>query len=204
MLLPSTFSKSNIHQFAWGLYSCVNLKELAVLFEEQEPKASSLTHVLPFHHLFKLTKLVNGYFSQDNNLFTRLLLSQPNLESLELHLGKMGVFKSQLSLECLKTLGCPPQFLNTSYNVTRLCLNFENSTDNSEIDVLGRVLHWNLTKNMKSLSIFLRKGQYHFPEIIRVIAVSHIYIQHLKIHQSPYSGTSTNTIKPNEIFLLTM
>ena len=96
----------------------------------------------------------------------------------------MDVSKSQLSLDCLKTLGCPPQFLDRSYSLTRLRLNFENSTDNEEIDVvLGRVLHRNLTRNMKSLAIFLEQGQSHFAEIMRVVAVSHIYIQHLEIHQ---------------------
>ena len=103
----------------------------------------------------------------------------------------MAFPKSQsiLSLYHLKTLGCPPQFLDTSYSLTRLRLNFEKKTDasdNFEMRVLGRVLERNLTRNMmKSLALFLRQRGSRFPEIIRVVAVSHIYtgIQHLEIHQ---------------------
>ena len=133
-----------------------------------------------------LTKFVNGYLSQDNAAFIAFLACQANLESLELHSGKTTVFKSQLSqvsLNCLRTLGCPPQFLDTEYNLGRLRLNFDNSTDNRKIDVLGRVLNRNLTRNMKSLVIILKQEQSYFAEIIRAIAVSDIYIQHLEIHQ---------------------
>ena len=186
LLLPSDFDI--ILNFILSLYMCVNLKELVVLFEP-----SSSTHIMSqmfpmFPPIIQLTKLVNGYFSQDNqgnSTFIALLRSQRNLELLELHLGEIGVFKSQLSLDCLKTLGCPPQFLDTSYSLTRLRLNFGNSSDNCEIDILGRVLHRNLTRNMKSfkLAIFFNQEQSRFPEIIRAVAESHIYIQHLKIHQ---------------------
>ena len=109
--------------------------------------------------------------------------SQPDLESLDLDSGKMDVSKSILPLHHLKTLGCPPQFLDESYGVTRLRLDFENSTDGREIDILGRALDRNLTRNMKSLAIFSRQNQSHFPVIIRAIAVGRIYIQHLEIHQ---------------------
>jgi hypothetical protein len=184
--LPQPF---NIANLIWSLYQCVNLKELAVLFEEcpgiQDPNDSysTISYMLLPATRFKLTKFVNGYFCQNSWGFTVFLSSQPHLESLELHCGEMGVFKSQLCLDYLKSLGCPPQFLDTSYSMTRLRLNFQNSTDNCEIDVLGRVLKRNFTKNMKSLAIFLKQRQSHFPEIIRVIAFSHIYIQHLEIHQ---------------------
>ena len=44
---------------------------------------------------FKLTKFVNGYFSQENSLrFALYLRSQTNLESLELHSGRASIFKS--------------------------------------------------------------------------------------------------------------
>ena len=82
-----------------------------------------------------------------------------------------------------KSLGWPPQFLDKSYSMTRLRLDFVNSTNKCEIDVLGDVLDRNITRNIKNLAIFLEQRQSHFPEIIRVIAVSHIYIQHLEIHQ---------------------
>ena len=152
-----------------------------VLFEEQEPNDSDWTSMPhPFRRL-ELTKFANGYFSFDAT-FTAFLTSQPNLESLELHSGKTTVSKSEVtvSLNRLRTLGCPPQFLDTVYSLARLRLNFDNSTDNCEIDVLGNS---NLTKNMKSLALFLQQEQSHFAEIMRVIAVRHIYIQHLEIHQ---------------------
>jgi hypothetical protein len=149
---------------------CVNLKELAVHFDEslevEEPDPDnnptnymSPTHILSFHFYgFKLTKFVNDYFSQEDSdgSFTEFLEYQPNLESLELHSGRTRVFKSELPLRCLKLLGCPPQFLDASYSLTSLRLDFENSTDKSELDVLGRVLQRNLTRNMKSLAIFLK------------------------------------------------
>ena len=188
LLLPA-FVRSDIN-LTTTLHMCVNLKELVVLCEECPslgmPKDLTHTFKMPptfAFHPFKLTKFVNGYFSQDNMEFGTFLRFQPNLESLELHSGKMNVFKRQLPLDYLKTLGCPPHFLDTSYSVTRLRLNFENSTDNCEIDVLGRVLKRNLTRSMKSLAIFLKQRQSHFAEIIRVIAINHIYIQHLEIHQ---------------------
>ena len=159
------------------LYRCKNLKELAVFFEEQ-PEHSWMP--ISFFYPFKLTKFVNGYFPQDNLQFTSFLKSQPNLESLELHSGKTDASKNRLSFQCLKTLGCSPQFLNTSYSVTRLRLDFKNSMDDCEIDELKRALDGNLTKNMKSLAIFLNQRQSHFAEIIRVIAASHICIQHLE------------------------
>jgi hypothetical protein len=88
-----------------------------------------------------------------------------------------------LSLDHLKILACSAQFLNTSYSVTRLLLqqlNIYNSMDNCEINVLGRLLRRNLTRNMtrNSLAIFF-SGDLEpsdFAEIMRVIAVSNIYI----------------------------
>ena len=176
----------------WALHMCVNLKELVVVFQEPHYRPglqemsylSNSTHTLLFGLQFKLTNFVNGYFPQDNPTFTQFLQSQPDLESLKLHSGKTTVYKSLLPLYHLKTLGCPPQFLDQHYSVTRLRLDLENWTDDDcEIDILGRMLKRNLTRNMKSLAIFLRQSQSHFPEIIRAIAVHHIYIQHLEIHQ---------------------
>ena len=190
LLLPdlSTFGGMDFLHLTWKINTCENLKELVVLFEEQERKNSSLrlAHIPPLaiRHS-QLTKLVNGYFSQETPEFVIALKTQPNLESLELHSGKTNVFINQLSSShhCLKTLGCPPQFLNSSYNVTRLRLDFKNSTDYCEIDELGRVLNRNLSKNMNSLVILLDQWQSHFAEIICVIAVNHMHIQHLEIHQ---------------------
>ena len=51
------------------------------------------------------------------------------------------------------------------------------------LEVLRNLLSRNINKNMKSLAIYLKQRQSHLPEIIRVIAASHIYIQHLEIHQ---------------------
>ena len=176
----------------WALHMCVNLKELVVLFQEPHFRPglqdisylSISTHTLLYGLHFKLTKFVNGYFPQDNTTFTEFLQSQLDLESLDLHSGKMDASKRSFPLHHLKTLGCPPRFLDQSYSVTRLRLDFENSTDDDcEIDFLGHVLKKNLTRNMKSLAIFLRQSRSHFPEIIRAIAVRHIYIQHLEIHQ---------------------
>ena len=95
----------------------------------------------------------------------------------------MDVSKSILSLHRLKTLGSSPQFLDESYSVIRLRLDFENLTDGREINILGRALDSNLIRNMRRLAIFLRQNQSHFPEIIGTIAVGRIYIQHLEIHQ---------------------
>ena len=192
LLLPPAFPTEDIISLAWTLYICVNLKELAMLFEDShrrrpgllEPEYLSSWTRMSVIYRFKLTKFVNGYFSQENDeRFTSFLRSQPNLESLELHSGRTSICQSQISIKNLKSLGCPPQFLDTSYSMTRLRLDFENSSNSCETEVLGQVLHRNLTRNMKSLAIFLKQGQSHFPEIIRIIAVSHIYIQHLEIHQ---------------------
>ena len=194
LLLPPAFPANDISglRLTWTLYICVNLKELVVLFEDfhrrrpglLEPEYSPSTHMLAIYR-FKLTKFVNGYFSQNNNEgFTAFLRSQPDLESLELHSGKTDISHRQISLKNLKSLGCPPQFLDTRYSMTRLRLDFKSSSNNCEIDILERVLHRNITRNMKSLALFLQEGRSHFPEIIRVIAVSHIYIQRLEIHQS--------------------
>ena len=100
-----------------------------------------------------------------------------------MHSGKTAIIKRLLSLHHLKTLGCPPQFLDASYSVTRIRLDFENSTNGREIDILGRALDRNLTRNMKSLVLLLMQSRSHFPEIIRTIAVGRICIQHLEIHQ---------------------
>ena len=91
--------------------------------------------------------------------------------------------KRHLSLDRLETLGCPPQFFDREYSLARLWLNFDNSTDDCEIDVLKRVLNKDLTLNIKSLALFLRQEQSHFAEIMRVIAGRNTYIQHLEIHQ---------------------
>jgi hypothetical protein len=193
VVLPSDSDRMFELEIPWAraMYACANLKELVMLSEEQNPSihiSIPLSWMSYMSHVpFKLTKFINGYLFQDNPLFTTFLRRQPDLESLELHSGKMDVSKSPLSLDHLKTLACSAQFLDTSYSVTRLRLqlNIENSTDNREIDVLGRLLGRNLTRNMNSLAIFF-SGDLEpsdFPEIMRVIAVSNIYIHHLEIHQ---------------------
>ena len=192
LLLPQAFPPKDIIRLTWTLYICVNLKELAMLFEDYhrrpgliEPQYLSWNHMLALYR-FKLTNFVNGCFSQakpGNEKFTLFLRSQSKLESLELHSGRTDIFQSQISLKNLKNLDCSPQFLDITYRMTRLRLGFQNSSNDCEINVLGRVLRRNLAKDMKSLAIFLKQGQSHFPEIIRAIAASHIYIQHLEIHQ---------------------
>ena len=142
-MLPSILSVSDASILKWG-FCCkfVNLKELVVLFEEQEPNDSDCTFSVAYSFCrLDLTKFMNGYFSQKNVVFIAFLACQVNLELLKLHSDKMTVFKSQVSLNCFRMLGCALQFLNTEYNLGRLQLNFNNSTDNCEIDVLGHVLH---------------------------------------------------------------
>jgi hypothetical protein len=193
LLLPPSSTFPDIIRVIWALCKCVNLKELVVLLEECQPRRfrsrqeyPSLTYIsYGSQFKFKLTKFVNGYFSQNDVRFREFLRSQPDLESLELHSGNLDVSRGQFSLSELKTLGCPPQFFNPGqdYSLMRLRLDFDDSTDDCELDILGRVLRRNINRSMKSLSIFLNQSQSHFPEIMRVIAVSHLYIQHLEIHQ---------------------
>ena len=187
---PFKFDKEDIARLEWALRKCKNLKELVVLFQgryrrRREPY-ETLSSSFLCRHRFRLTKLVNGYFSHDS-VFREFLRDQPNLESLELHSGKMNGTNRVYRLRHLNTLSCPARFLHVSYRVERLRLDFENSTDDDdeyeEIDVLGRLLKRNLNRNMKSLVMFFAQSQTQFPEIIRVIAASRIYIQHLEIHQ---------------------
>ena len=191
---PSALYTDDILHLTRALCICVNLKELVVLFQGCRRRDSKLEESdfwmstrnllsLIFLFKFKLTKFVNGYFSQDSSTFSRFLMFQPDLESLELHSGNLTTSLKKTFLRHLKTLSCPPQFLDTSYSITRLRLDFEDSTYECEIDALGLVLCRNFSGNMKSLVISLNQSQSHFPEIIRVIAFSNIYIQHLEIHQ---------------------
>jgi hypothetical protein len=189
---PLVFPVEDIVRITRTLNMCVNLKELAVLLQGCHRRRPGLQEKYSpymlwyFSFQFTLTKFVNGYFSQeDNRDFAAFLRFQPKLEILELHSGKTDISQGQFSLHDLKTLGCPPQFLDQSYSIPRLRLDFEISKypKDNEIDVLGHVLNRNLTRDMKSLAIFLKQKQSHFPEIIRVIATSHIHIQHLEIHQ---------------------
>jgi hypothetical protein len=168
----------------------VNLKELVVLFEEdhlrrpglQEPDYSSLTHILN-NHPFKLTRFVNGYFSQNDRKFREFLRSQLYLKSLELHSGEKIFYKNTLFLNNLQSLACPAQFLYGSWCMkwTRLRIDFEISLVGCETDVLGSLLRDN--KKITSLAIFLKQKRSHLSEIIRVIALSRIDILHLEIHQ---------------------
>lgn len=205
LLFPPPFSsdflKEDIRRLAVTMNTCANLKELVVADDVSvgiwyPTLYRSPTHFLSFGFPgFKLTKFVNRYFPQNgcdlHVQLTKFLRSQCNLELLELDPGKMSVYKDGLPLAFLKALGCPPQFLNTSYSLTRLRLNFANVMESppfrklefSAIEELGRVLDGNLTRQMKSLALFLWEKVSHFSEIIRVIASSHIYIQHLEIHQ---------------------
>ena len=190
---PSAFRAAEVERLTRSLHMCVNLKELSVLFQVSHRRRpglheymySSSTHMLSsVAHRFKLTKFVNGYFAQDCFCFTSFLNSQPNLESLELHSSSSGNLSFRVSpLHCLKSLGCSPQFLDKRYCMTKLRLDFGSSEYECEIEVLGEVLSKKLNKNMKSLALFLKQRQSHFPEIIRVIAARNIFIQHLEIHQ---------------------
>ena len=154
-------------------------------------KMSSINMLWLVAHRFQLTKFVNGYFSQNfhRGYILQFLEAQPNLESLELHSSEeycSEVLPFHL-VHRLKSLGCRPESLGhgeiRSYSVARLRLDFKNETYEGEINVLGSVLSRNRTRDMKSLALFLKERQSHFPEVIRVIAASNIHIQHLEIHQ---------------------
>ena len=198
---PSAFRETDIFRLTRALRMCVNLKELSVLFQvcrrrrpglhEYQYLSSTQTRILlSVRHRFNLTKFVNGYFSQDSSYFGDFLDSQPNLESLELHSGDMETYGVSPPRH-LKSLGCSPKLLEERYSMKRLRLDFGNPNRDdrfwigtyNELKILGGVLSRNLDKNMKSLAIFLKHEQSNFPEIIRVIAASHINIQHLEIHQ---------------------
>ena len=191
---PPALRKNLIERLRQALHMCVNLKELAVLFQErhlrrtglQELKYSSSTHILKGHP-FKLTKFVNGYFCQDDIEIVEFLRSQPNLKSLELHPGKTNVAGFEYYLGHLKSLACPPQFIyNDCHMPPRLRLDFGNSLDGCEIDQLGHVIKYQRRKKTRSLAIYLKQKQSHFPEILRAIAhmVMHmVSILHLEIHQ---------------------
>ena len=192
---PEVFRLVDIERLKQTLYMCVNLKELSVLFEvcrRRRPglrnyKMSSSNILRLVAHRFQLTKFVNGYFTQDHHRGRSIydfLEAQPNLDSLELHSSEKyysGVLPLNF-FQHLKSLGCRPESLR-SYSLAKLRLDFGNRTNNCEINVLGDVLSRNRTRDMKSLALFLKKRQSHFPEVIRVIAASNIHIQHLEIHQ---------------------
>ena len=188
---PSAFRVEHVDRLTQALHMCVNLKELAVLFQErhlrrpvlQEPKYSPATHMLN-HYPFKLTKFVNGYLSQEDSNFKEFLKSQTYLESLEMHSGKTNVFGHDLLLYRLKSLVCSPKFLlECGLLVKRVRLDFESSPDICEIDELRGLLNVTYNKTMTSLAIFLKQKQSHFPKILRVIAFGLSDIQHLEIHQ---------------------
>jgi hypothetical protein len=196
---PPAFREDHIELLKQALHMCVNLKELVVLFQEphlrrpgmQEPKYSWSTHMLN-DHPFKLTKFVNGYFSQDDTDFKAFLSSQTCLESLELHSGKKFFCYDRL-VNSMESLACPSHFLYCCLpkpTTTRLRLDFENSLGWPEIDRLGSLVKHN--RQITSLAIFSKKKQPHFLEIMSVIARSHINIRHIEIHQfhptqvSPY------------------
>ena len=83
----------------------------------------------------------------------------------------------------LKSLGCcsPPKFLDELYSMTRLRPDFGNSINKCEIKVWGgSVLSRNLEKKARRKFKFKAKI---ISEIIRVLAASHIYIQHFEIRQ---------------------
>ena len=193
---PPALREEHIEHLTQALHLCVNLKELMVLFQErrlrlpgmQERKYSSSTHMLN-DHPFKLTKFVNGYFSQDNAEFRTFLRSQPCLESLELHSEKNTPKTDEDVLyhltRPLKSLASPPQFLafGGAYGMSqmRLRFDFENLMHFCEIKFLESLLrnHTNLT----SLAIFSKQEHSHFSEIMSAIARCHIFIRHIEIHQ---------------------
>ena len=142
--LPWPYDASKASNLAKSLHMCENLKEMVFLvFRKISWNAKfrrfAFMPASTFHYK-PLTKFVNGYFSQNGPSwhFRIFLTHQPNLESLELHSGETDIYIGEFSLPSLKTLACPPRFLNTSYNVTRLRLDFKNSKEDCEIDVLQR------------------------------------------------------------------
>ena len=195
---PPALPEEHIERLTQALHMCVNLKELVVLFQErrlrlpglQERKYSSSTRMLN-DHPFKLTKFVNGYFSQRSAKFIAFLRSQPSLESLELHSDDYKYFQDIFfNLRHLKSLACPAQYLlHGSYGLKRqmrLRLDFKNPSDLYcyEINLKSlEILLLNRDKKLASLAIFSTQKLSHFPEIMGVIARSRIYVQHLEIHQ---------------------
>ena len=155
---------------------------------------------------FKLTKFVNGYFSQGGpyyvNELARFLRFQPNLETLELHSGRMAFPKSQSILSLfyhLKTLGCPPQFLDTGYSLTRLRLNFEKKTDvsdNFEMRLLGRVLGEESHQKHEELGLVFKAERISFPgNHTRCRCQPYLHSASWDPPIRPYSGTSLIKLK---------
>ena len=193
LLLPQSLRVEHIERLTQALHMCVNLKELVVLFQERhlrlpglrEPKYSSSSHML-IDHPFRLTKFVNGYFSQDDANFGVFLISQkPFLESLELHSGETKVFFSPLDIP-LKSLACPTKFLFESFGrrkPMRLRFDIKNSLcfGCCPINRLGSLLMYD--KKMTNLAIFSKQKQSHFSEIMTDIARNQIDIRHIEIHE---------------------
>ena len=99
---PPALREEHIEYLTQALHMCVNLKELVVHFQEphlRRPGVKTPNYSLSAHmlngHPFKLTKFVNGYFSEnDRNLeLTKFLTSQRKLESLELYSDRSSVYK---------------------------------------------------------------------------------------------------------------
>jgi hypothetical protein len=131
---------------------------------------------------FELTKFVNGYLA---SWFEAFLQSQPKLETFELHSGEIAsTAEVGYHHHHLKTVACPSRLLSLFISVSRLRLDFQNSTAEYESDVLRMS---KFSGNVKSLAIFLKQKpdgrQSHFLEIMRVILGRPSLIKHLEIHQ---------------------
>ncbi|KAF8804868.1 hypothetical protein BYT27DRAFT_7340022 [Phlegmacium glaucopus] len=201
LLLPqqAAFHVDDIARLIQALRMCVNLKELAVL--PQSRRRGLQDHSTSAYMLdnlpFKLTKFVNDYFFQNDQL-AGFLNSQKTLQTLQLHSG--GTFSQGdvfVRLPYLKTLACAVPFFDEFWSpagirprqLERLRLDFEKS----KADVYERAmldspfLFHSPHIYLKSLAIFLKREpdrrQSHFLDVMRFMAEKTPRIKHLQIHQ---------------------
>ena len=204
LLLPETPALGNDHieRLRQALHMCVNLKELVVLFQErhlrrpglQEPKYSSSSNHILCDHPFKLTKFVNGYFSQDDVFFNMFLEDEWCLESLELLTGGEADFYLP---NPLKSLACSAKYLASYWRSpfklpARLRILFENSLDYHDREI-KEFLRYNM--KMTSLAIFSKQKKIHFSKIMSAIMRKHINIRHIEIHQFFPTQVSPSTLR---------
>ena len=195
---PPALPEEHIERLTQALHMCVNLKELVVLFQErrlrlpglQERKYSSSTRMLN-DHPFKLTKFVNGYFSQDDVFFNMFLEDEWCLESLELLSGGEADFYLPL-----KSLACSAKYLASYWRSpfklpARLRILFENSLDYHDREI-KEFLRYNM--KMTSLAIFSKQKKIHFSKIMSAIMRKHINIRHIEIHQFFPTQVSPSTL----------
>ncbi|KAF8805074.1 hypothetical protein BYT27DRAFT_7258659 [Phlegmacium glaucopus] len=195
LLLPQevAFHADDMTHLIQALKMCMNLKELSVL--SQNRRCGLQDHSTSVYMLdnlpFKLTKFVNDYFIQNDEL-AQFLDSQTTLQTLQLHSGETSSHLA-IYLPCLKTLACAAQFIDRSWSpmgnpLERLRLDFERSREVSERAILDSAFdfHPSYTK-LTSLALFLKRKpgrrHSHFLEVMYFIAEEMPQIKHLQIHQ---------------------